>query len=76
MSIPKDEFELPATTADLLPYLQTLYPAAELATYVLKGDDEGARVYVGKLQLIDELLSLHREQNERVAAAHEASASP
>lgn len=55
---------LPRDTKSLLRLLPELYPVDELKTLLRTSTPEEQQRYLGKLELIDELLDLIREEEE------------
>lgn len=58
---------LPKSTRMLIKLLPELYPLEELKTLCLSGNKEQVDRYLGKLELIDELLDLIKEEEEEAA---------
>jgi hypothetical protein len=63
--------EFPLMAEDLLDMLIRAFPAGDLKTHVLAGDDRAAAAYAGQLQLIDELIEWRRQSAENFLGAAE-----
>lgn len=64
-----DRVYLPVTTQELLEFLPKLYDAKELVTLNLQGKHEEATKLAAKIEFIDELTDIWREQQEEAAKA-------